>query len=98
MHSGARRGHLQLHAYEPQLLDRPGRAAAIAWIHFAAFSPKRVARVVLMMIAILGFAMARGGLPRGGACRSPRFLPRPSRAPAGSCERSTCRARARADA
>jgi hypothetical protein len=24
------------------------RAAAIAWIHFAALSPKRVARVVLM--------------------------------------------------
>src|SRR6266481_4948457 len=34
---------------------------------------------------ILGFATARGDLPRGGACLSPRFLPRPSRAPAGSC-------------
>src|SRR6266849_8026871 len=28
MHSGARRGHLQLHADESQVLDRPGRPDA----------------------------------------------------------------------
>jgi hypothetical protein len=30
------------------------RADAMLWIHFAGFSPKRAARVVLMMIAIFG--------------------------------------------
>src|SRR5712664_2835762 len=34
------------------------RAAATPWIQRAGFSPKRVARVVLMMIAISGFATA----------------------------------------
>src|SRR6267378_7198016 len=38
---------------------------------------------------ILGFATAKGALPRGGACRFPRFSPRPSPGPAGSCEPST---------
>src|SRR6202008_34743 len=36
------------------------RAAAMPLIHVAAFSPKRVARVVLMMIAILGLAIGLG--------------------------------------
>jgi hypothetical protein len=32
------------------------RAAAMPWIHFAGLSPKRVARVVLMMMPILASA------------------------------------------
>src|SRR5258707_11731142 len=33
------------------------RFAAMSWIHFAGLSPKRVARVVLMITAIFGLAI-----------------------------------------